>query len=236
MRLLVTRPEPQGEQTAQALRARGHDVILAPLMRIESLPADFSGGPWDGAVVTSANAIHVLRNHPRLAEFTSLKLFAVGARTAAAAREAGFANVLSADGDAAALTDLIVKTLPPQTSLLYLAGEDRSADLAAALKPARMSVHTVEVYRAVAERALPQAALSALQAGTIDGVLHFSRRSAQTFLDALAASETRLNSLNCHHFCLSSQVAEAFAGEGAVRISVAARADEAAVLDLVGHG
>lgn len=236
MRLLVTRPEPQGEQTAQALRARGHEVILAPLLRIEALPADFGAGPFDAVVVTSANAIHVLGGHPRLAELVSLRLFAVGARTAAAAAQAGFANVLSADGDAVALTELIAQILPPQTSLLYLAGEDRSADLAAALAPARISIQTVEIYRAVAEVTLPPAALSALQAGTIDGVLHFSRRSAQTFLAAVTAGGMRLNSLNCHHFCLSSQVAEAFLGEGAAQISVAARADEAAVLDLVGHG
>jgi uroporphyrinogen-III synthase len=165
-----------------------------------------------------------------------LKLFAVGARTAAAAKQAGFIDVLSADGDAIALIELITQTLPPQTSLLYLAGEDRSVDIAAALAPARIFLRTVEVYRAVAERALPAAALSALEAGTIDGVLHFSRRSAQTFLAAVTAGGMRLNSLNCHHFCLSSQVAEAFAGEGATRLSVASRADEAAVLDLVGHG
>ena len=35
MRLLVTRPEPDGERTAQALRARGHAVVLAPLLRTE---------------------------------------------------------------------------------------------------------------------------------------------------------------------------------------------------------
>ena len=32
MRILVTRPLPDGERTAAALRARGHDVLLVPLM------------------------------------------------------------------------------------------------------------------------------------------------------------------------------------------------------------
>ena len=36
MRLLVTRPEQDGERTAAALRARGHEALLAPLMRIEA--------------------------------------------------------------------------------------------------------------------------------------------------------------------------------------------------------
>ena len=38
MRLLVTRPEPDNERTAAALRAQGHEVMLAPLLRIEAVP------------------------------------------------------------------------------------------------------------------------------------------------------------------------------------------------------
>ena len=37
MRLLVTRPEPDNERTAAALRAQGHEVVLAPLLRIEAV-------------------------------------------------------------------------------------------------------------------------------------------------------------------------------------------------------
>src|SRR4051794_34173977 len=36
-RLLVARPEPDGARTAAALRAGGHEVVLAPLLRIELL-------------------------------------------------------------------------------------------------------------------------------------------------------------------------------------------------------
>ena len=36
MRLAVTRPQPDGERSAKMLRARGHDVLTAPLMRVES--------------------------------------------------------------------------------------------------------------------------------------------------------------------------------------------------------
>ena len=35
MRLLVTRPEADAERTATALRACGHTVVVAPLLRIE---------------------------------------------------------------------------------------------------------------------------------------------------------------------------------------------------------
>jgi uroporphyrinogen-III synthase len=236
MRLLVTRPDPQGEQTAAMLRLRGHEVAIAPLLRIEIHEADFGSGPWTAIAVTSANAIRAVVAHKRRTEICALPMFVIGQRTAQAAREAGFANGTSADGDAGDLAALIAGNLPAGSALLYLAGEDRATDLAAALTPAGISVQTVAVYRAVAEDALPDHALDRLTAGTIDGVLHFSRRSAATFIAVASAGPGWDNSLKCHHFCLSLQVAEPLVQAGAKHIHVAATPDEAAVLDLVGQG
>jgi uroporphyrinogen-III synthase len=236
MRLLVTRPDPQGEQTAVLLRARGHEVAVAPLLRIETFNADFGGGPWTAVAVTSANAIRAVVTHKRHGEVCALPMFVIGQRTAQAARDAGFANGVSADGDAGDLAALIAGSLPAGSSLLYLAGEDRATDLAAALAPLRISVQTVVVYRAVAQDALSDDALDRLTAGTIDGVLHFSRRSAATFVTTTSAGTGWNNSLKCHHFCLSMQVAEPLVQAGAKHIHVAATPDEAAVLDLVGQG
>jgi len=236
MRLLVTRPDPQGEQTVAALHERGHEVTSAPLLKIETQSADFGDARWTAIAVTSANAIRAIASHSRLAEISALPVFAVGNRTAQAAQEIGFTNVISAEGDADALAALVAETLPPESTLLYLAGEDRASDLAAALASANISVRTVVVYRAVPAPALPDAVREKLAAGTIDGVLHFSKRSAQTFIAAARAGEGWDNSLKCHHFCLSMQVAEPLVEAGARHIHVAATPDEAAVLDLVGQG
>jgi uroporphyrinogen-III synthase len=236
MRLLITRPESQGEQTAQALRVRGHEVTLAPLLRVEPLTANISTGPWSAVAMTSANAVRALEGQPWRSEILPLRLFTVGARTAAAAREAGFADVISADGDAHALARRIAASLAHGSSLLYLAGVDRSRELADLLAGTGIAVETVAIYRAIPETALSPPACEALRAGTIDGVLHFSKRSAQTFLAAAMVSGILRNSLNCQHFCLSSQVAEAFADAPGAQLRIAARPDEAALLDLVGRG
>jgi uroporphyrinogen-III synthase len=235
MRLLVTRPDPQGEQTVSLLRARGHDVTAAPLLRIEMLSPDFGEGQWAAIAVTSTNAIRAIVAHGRFAEISTLPVFAVGRRTAQVANDAGFANVMSADGDADDLIALIAQTLPSGNGLLYLAGEDRASDLAAALAPRDISVQTAEIYRAVAETGLPDKARDKLRAGTIDGVLHFSQRSAQSFVVAARGGDGWDNSLKCHHFCLSMQVAEPLVEAGARHIHVAATPDESAVLDLVGR-
>src|SRR6185503_19281114 len=98
MRVLVTRPLPDGERTAAALRARGHQVLLAPLMTVKPVAADLSGN-WAAVIVSSANALRAV-DGSRLAALKKLPLFAVGERSAIAAREAGFRDVRAAGGDA----------------------------------------------------------------------------------------------------------------------------------------
>ncbi len=233
MRLLVTRPEPQGRYSAAALHARGHEAVLAPLLHIEPLPnPDVGAGPWSALLMTSANAVRFLPEHPRRLELLRLPAFVVGSRTGEAARAAGFAQVRSAEGDAEALIALVRRTLAPGR-LLYLAGQERAADLAGVLGSAGFRVDTVVVYRAAADTKLPDDVAKMLRAGAIDGVLHFSKRSAETFLAAAAGSGVAVNALTCKHFCLSAQVAEALARNAIAPIFIAARPEEAAVLDLV---
>jgi uroporphyrinogen-III synthase len=235
VRLLVTRPEADGERTAAALRQCGHEAVLAPLLRIDTLvPAELGGGPWSALAVTSANAVHAIEQHPRRAALLPLPLFAVGARTAATARAAGFAKVVAAGGDLGELAQRIRRSLRSHDRLLYLAGEERSGDLARDLAGAGIDVRTVVVYRAVKADGFPRAIGAALAAGQIDGVLHFSRRSAQSYLDCAAAAGVLERALRVLHFCLSRQVAEPLADAGAEAVRIAARPEEAALIDLVG--
>src|SRR3954447_12622921 len=81
MRLLVTRPEPDATRTAETLRARGHEVLVAPLLATLTIAADFAG-PYDAVLMTSANAARALAAHPRAGEVTRLPCFTVGSRSA----------------------------------------------------------------------------------------------------------------------------------------------------------
>ena len=92
MRVVVTRPQRDSERTAALLRARGHDVLVASLMRVEPLAADLAG-TWGAIIVTSANAPDAIAGNPMREALTRLPLFAVGQRSADAARQAGFVNV-----------------------------------------------------------------------------------------------------------------------------------------------
>jgi len=58
-RILVTRPLPQGEQTAEKLRALGYAPVLAPMLRIEPItpPKLPSFDKVQAVLVTSRNGI-----------------------------------------------------------------------------------------------------------------------------------------------------------------------------------
>jgi uroporphyrinogen III methyltransferase / synthase len=82
VRVVVTRPEGQGEELAARLRELGHEVVLCPLVRIEPLgdePVDADGYDW--LVVTSVNGAEQiarrLRGRPR-------RIAAIGTATATA--------------------------------------------------------------------------------------------------------------------------------------------------------
>ena len=229
MRLLVTRPEPDAARSADALRARGHQVLVAPLLQTQTIAADF-GGPFAAVLMTSANAARALAAHPRAAELTSLPVLTVGARSAEAARAAGFTNVVSAEGALADLVRLAAERFPAGR-LLYLAGEDRAGDLAGDLSAHGIAVETAVIYRAVARETLPGEIVDAID--RLDGVLHYSRRSAETLLRLAERAGVHDAVLSLAHYCLSGEVAVPLRQAGATRITIAARPDETALFDLI---
>jgi uroporphyrinogen-III synthase len=235
VRILLTRPQADAERTAGALRARGHEVIVAPLLDIAIVPdAELGDGSWAAILVTSANAVRAIAGHRRRDALRGVPVFTVGRHTAQDMRAAGFADVTSADGNVTDLENLVAARMTPGARLLYLAGEERSGDLAGMLRIRDFAVDTALVYRAVVAETLPRHAADALAAG-IDGVLHFSRRSAEAYVNAARNSGlTEAALTRPSHFCLSARIAEPLAQARAVNIRIAARPEEAALIELCG--
>ncbi len=204
MHLLLTRPEPDAGRTAQALRALGHTVTVCELMRFRPLPdARLPKRRYQAVLVTSSNAVRALLDHRERALFAECPLLAVGDRTALLARRAGFAKARSAGGSVDDLVALVGATCRPDGGpLLYLAGRARSGDLDGRLAADGFRVDLREVYEMESVGGLSEAAVAALRAGAIDGVLIYSQRSAAAFALALrAAGLTPLSGV--HAFCLS---------------------------------
>jgi uroporphyrinogen-III synthase len=237
MAVLVTRPHPDAEATASALRAKGLEVLLAPMLRFEPVAFhDDADAHYGAVIVTSANALRGIEPHLAGSRLLRLPLFAVGAHTAAAAQSAGFANVIPASGDAAGLRDCVLagvkaKELKKASTLLYLAGADLARDLAGELGERGFTVVTHTTYRMIPVPNLPREARDAFAASRIGAVLHYSRRSARAFLEAARAGGVEISALAIPQCCISGAVALVVRDAGAAQVAVAASPDEMALFD-----
>lgn len=237
MSILVTRPHPDIETTAASLRARGHAVLLAPALKFEPVAFhDESESGYGAVIVTSANALRAIASQLPDLGLLTLPLFAVGEHTAAAAREAGFVEVIVAGGDAASLRDQVVrsareKVMKKKDTLLYLAGADLSRDLGGELGAEGFRVVTQTTYRMAPVKHLPREVCAGFAAHGIEAVLHYSRRSARAFLDAARDEGVEISALAIPHCCLSETVADVLRDAGASQVLVAAAPDETALFD-----
>jgi uroporphyrinogen-III synthase len=237
MAVLLTRPSPDNEASAAILRKRGIEVLLAPMLRFEPAPFEHDkDADYQAVIVTSANALRAIESELADKSLLELPLFAVGEHTAKAAREIGFAKVIAAKGDAGALRDRVVeavqkKELNTNQRLLYLAGEEISRDLAGELAARGFEVVTQTTYRMVALATLPRVVCEAFANHEVQAVLHYSRRSAAAFVEAVRNEGIEISALAVPQCCISGNVAAVLHEAGAIQVKAAASADEKALFD-----
>ena len=226
MRVWVARPEPGASRTGAALAGLGHAAVVAPVLVVRPVEEPVPPGPFDGVILTSANAVPALG-----AGVLGVPVFAVGARTAERARAAGLGPVTEGPGDGAGLAALVADRLPAGARLLHVAGEDRKPEPAAALERAGFRLVTHIAYRAEAAAALPAPVGDALSSGTLEAALHYSSRSAETALSLCAAAGHGGAFRALNHYCLSADVARTLEQAGIRVHFVAAQPRETALLD-----
>ncbi|RXT46210.1 hypothetical protein B6S44_25620 [Bosea sp. Tri-44] len=227
MRVLVFRPQQDAERSAQALRERGRDPVVAPLFQIVPSSEKPPKGPFDALVLTSANAVPAVETLPKTWRST-LPAFCVGARTADTVGKLGF-TAHSAQGGRADLLALILERLPKGQKLLFVAGRDRHEDLPRQLRDAGHEVVLWTAYEAKAVDALPPPAADALRDGSADAALHYSPRSAQIFLDLAGKAGLAEQAQALPQLALSIEVAAPLIAAGSDTVLVAEHPEEAAL-------
>ena len=206
MRVIVTRARGDAARTAAALRARGHEPLLSPVLEIVATGAEIEPREAQAVIATSAHAFAFLPQADA-ARLAPLPLFVVGARTAKAAADAGLAPPRVIAASALELAQQIATALPAPAHLLYLAGHDRKPDLEAALQAQGHVIDVAETYEARAVEALSPETAQALARGEADAVLHFSRRSAQLFAACAAKAGLATQAEALRHVCISRDAA-----------------------------
>ncbi len=235
MRMLVTRPEEDSAALAERLSGLGHGVMREPMLVIRrrlGIALDLTG--VQAMLLTSANGPHALAE---ATERRDLPVFAVGNATAAAARQAGFADIECAEGDAADLAALVRVRLDPACgTLLHAAGAVVKGTLKELLAEAGFEVRREVLYDARPAEALSPATAKALRAGKVDAVLFFSPRSARTFVSLLRKDGLEAACREAVAFCLSAAVADAAADVPWGDLRVADRPDQESLMQAICEG
>lgn len=210
--IAILRPQPGNATTAQAVRALGLEAVESPLFAVQPLPwSPPPAGAFDALLLTSANAVR--HGGPGLRSLRSLPVIAVGAATAAAARDAGFDIAHIGTRGVAALLDAASGC----NRLLWLAGRERTAIDHPALAA------TIAVYAANPCPLTPAAAMSL--AGGV-AMVHSARAARQlgAELDRLGVARATLRIA-----AISAPVAAA-SGDGWAQIAIADAPNDTALI------
>lgn len=240
MRLIVTRPEQDAASLVAKLRAASHDGIAVPLIQIEYLHgAEIEERDWQAILITSANSIRALVELKLASALLQIPVLTVGPASTAAASDAGFASVTSADGDLPALVSLALELLDADKGpLLYPSGVTISGDLKGLLEDKGFACARTVLYDAVRAKILPSAASEGLLRKEVDGVVLYSPRTAKIWTNCVK-NETLLDTARqLSHWCLSNAVATALrenwpSGTPPARVQVASEPNEASLLEAI---
>lgn len=218
MKLLIVRPLPSAEITAQRSIKQGFNPIVMPLFTV--LPVAWVVPDicnYDALLITSANAVR--HGGAGLEPYRALPVFAVGGATAQAAQAAGFTVTATGDRDGNQILQTAFER--GRRNILWLSGTDT-----APLRPVpSMRLDRVTVYQS-APLPAPLNLADMLALPDLIAALH-SPRSARHFAAQCALHGVTRAAVSLA--VLSPAVASA-AGAGWRHVAVAAMPNDAALL------
>jgi uroporphyrinogen-III synthase len=228
--VLITRPQPGASETAARIAAMGLNPIVAPFLHIRPSPVRLPETQWIAAILlASGRAVDPLPEYCR-----TLPVLTVGDATARRAKQAGFTNVISADGDASDLAAHIKARIDPREgTLLLAAGKGQSVALANELRSAGYRVARRVVYAARPVTRLPAAARDALLNDEARIVLFFSTETARCFMRLVEAAGLLGTLRNREAITIGAQVGMALKREYWARVSVAGKPTQDEMLALL---
>ncbi|MCL5777258.1 uroporphyrinogen-III synthase [Limibaculum sp. FT325] len=226
--VLVTRPEAEAARVVARLAALGIAALAWPLTAIRFLPGPVAIPDGTGALLfTSANGVAAFA---RASARRDLPALCVGERTAEAARQAGFTDAESADGDVRSLARLAA--CHGARAMLHPRGEDAAGDLAGHLARHGIAVAEAILYAAEETGAVPPPICQALESGRPCVVTAWSPRNAAILARRFAANPAWRRE-NLHAAAISDRAAGPLRDGGLGAVTVAARPDGDAMLDAI---
>ena len=200
--IISIRPEPDASRDVDWLRRYQVSAMAFPVMRAEQQSFDLQDtSSFQAIIFTSRHAVAAIAGIDgiasidkmgKIAELRSLPVYAVGRRTALAARQAGFDHVTTGPSDGIALVPLMVANLNPNAGdILWPSASIISFDIASRLAEFGYSVSQIPVYAMVAMRHISSDLPSRLAACSSAAVVAMSARSMKLFSQMQNTSQDR---------------------------------------------
>ena len=192
--ILITRPQPEADTTAQQVREWHGIPLLAPALTIKppTNPKPMKQAmqrlmDYDGILITSANGarafIAAMPPHQ-----TPPPLFAVGKKTASILQKQGWpVSIPPTAAGGETLAHAVMARNQQKSRFLFPRAEQGREELCQILEQAGYQVDRVNAYRAEPMNTLSPETKAALASGIVDATLFFSGRTAQAFIAALEA-------------------------------------------------
>ena len=198
--IITIRPEPDASRDVDWLRRYQVPAMAVPVMRAEQQSFDLPDTPpFQAIIFTSRHAVAAIAGINGIASIDkvatlgalrSLPVYAVGRRTALAARQAGFDDVTTGLGDGNALVPLMVANLNPNAGdILWPSASIISFDIASRLADFGYSIRQIPVYAMVATKHVSDDLPARLAACSSAAVVAMSARSMDLFSQMLNTSQ-----------------------------------------------
>ena len=203
---LILRPQPDANRDVALLMRYGVPALASPsLKRMHQTHELPESGNFSGIIFTSRNAVEAITKLDKVNADTSrwakLPVFVVGSATAAAARDAGFSNIIKGTGGGAGLLVPINSYFTEETNkkgngksfntnlpLFWPSAVEISFDVVAALATHGVAVKRLPVYEMIANDGLDSTITNKITQGAITAVIAMSPRSVQIFRRNLDAA------------------------------------------------
>tara|TARA_B110000438_G_scaffold238122_1_gene235789 strand:+ start:971 stop:1672 length:702 start_codon:yes stop_codon:yes gene_type:complete len=182
--ILITRPKEDSSYLIGKLINLKHMVTHLPVIKIEKLVTDkIDLENYKAVIFTSSNAIRFMN----IEKFNSkIKCFCVGGATELTAKQAGFLNTYSSEGNVDSLIELIIRTLDSKSGkLLYLSSEFISKDLDSDLIKQGFLVDRISNYTSLPISNIEETTLNFLKKNPPDVLFIYSSMSAKNLFNLI---------------------------------------------------
>jgi uroporphyrinogen-III synthase len=204
MHVLFTRPIDDSKDLILKFKSLGHIVSSIPVISIkkkEYSKIDFSS--FKGIIFTSSNAIKFLDT--KLLD-KNIKCFCVGNATELLAKEKGFQNIFSAEGNVNNLKEIILQNFKSsEGKLLYISGETITFELDKFLISEGLNVKRVINYSSDPIEKFNEILIDDLKNNVPDIVYIYSQNSAISFKNLIKNYNLQNHWMNTNLMCISEK-------------------------------